>query len=175
MEKNEWVAWTSVCLQDWQFHLATTQRGLCLVAVDDSDEQFIGDLQRRYPQASVNRRDHELSSYVKELAQYLAGVRSEFDLPLDIEGTPFQLQTWRALSEIPYGETRTYGQVARTIGRPQAARAVGGACNKNPVMLFVPCHRVVGSNGSLVGFGGGLALKRALLKLEQAALPGKSG
>ena len=103
-----------------------------------------------------------------QLQQYFEGSRQRFDLPLDLRGTSFQLQVWRALADIPYGEVCSYKTVAISIGQPKAVRAVGGANNKNPVPIIIPCHRVVGANGSLVGFGGGLDIKQQLLTLEQA-------
>lgn len=115
------------------------------------------------PEAALLRRAAE------ELAEYFAGVRQNFTVPVRAEGTDFQRGVWEALRRIPYGETRTYGEIAGQVGSPRGARAVGMACNRNPVMLFIPCHRVVGSNGKLVGFAGGIAMKEALLKLEQAS------
>jgi methylated-DNA-[protein]-cysteine S-methyltransferase len=105
---------------------------------------------------------------VAQLEAYFAGERTAFDVPLDLRGTDFQQLVWRALLEIPYGETRTYGELARAVGRPNAARAVGLANGHNPVGIIVPCHRVIGADGSLTGYGGGLERKRALLALEQA-------
>ena len=102
----------------------------------------------------------------KQLKEYLAGQRQQFEIPVHMEGSDFRKKVWRALMCIPYGETRTYGEIAKEIGSPGGARAVGGACNHNPVMIIVPCHRVIGSNGKLVGFGGGLPMKEALLRLE---------
>ena len=104
---------------------------------------------------------------VRQVLEYFAGTRREFSLPLSPRGTPFQLRVWRALTEIPYGETRTYGDIARAIGAPGAARAVGGANNKNPIAIIVPCHRVVGANGALTGYAGGLDKKDFLLELER--------
>ena len=101
-----------------------------------------------------------------ELAEYLDGKRKQFDSPVRTKGTPFQEKVWAALCRIPYGETRTYGAIAAEVGSPKGARAVGMACNRNPVMLFIPCHRVVGSTGALVGFGGGLDVKEYQLTLE---------
>jgi methylated-DNA-[protein]-cysteine S-methyltransferase len=102
----------------------------------------------------------------RQLAEYFAGERRTFDLPLDPRGTPFQLAAWRALVDIPYGETISYGEQARRLGRLGAARAVGAANGRNPLSIVVPCHRVVGADGRLVGFGGGLEAKRYLLNLE---------
>jgi O-6-methylguanine DNA methyltransferase len=104
----------------------------------------------------------------RELAQYFAGKRREFTFPLDLRGTPFQLQCWRALLAIPYGETRSYADIARAVHKPQAFRAVGMANNRNPIAIIVPCHRVIASDGTLCGYGGGLDVKRRLLELEGA-------
>ena len=103
----------------------------------------------------------------KQLNEYFSGKRRSFDLPLCLSGTPFQKSVWTALQTIPYGETRSYGQIAMQIGNPKAARAVGMANNRNPVSVIVPCHRVIGADGSLTGYGGGLHIKRCLLELEQ--------
>lgn len=102
-----------------------------------------------------------------QLQAYFSGSRSSFDLPLDPRGTPFQRLVWHALSEIPYGEVRTYGEIAAAIGNPKACRAVGMACNRNPLWIVIPCHRVVGSDHALTGYAGGLDMKRALLELER--------
>jgi len=111
-----------------------------------------------------------LDATAAQLDEYFAGTRTTFDLPLDLHGTPFQLAAWQALAGIPYGETRTYGEQADRIGRPSAVRAIGAANGRNPVSIVLPCHRVIGSNGSLVGFGGGLEVKAALLELERETL-----
>ena len=102
-----------------------------------------------------------------QLQEYFAGKRTAFDLPLELEGTSFQLAVWNSMREIPYGETRTYGQLAAAIGRPAASRAVGQAANRNPIWIVIPCHRIVGSNHSLTGYAGGLDLKQKLLDLEK--------
>jgi epoxyqueuosine reductase len=106
--------------------------------------------------------------YVNELDEYFAGKRREFSFPLDFRGTGFQLACWRALLAIPYGETRTYADIARAVGKPNAFRAVGMANNRNPIAIVVPCHRVIASDGTLCGYGGGLDVKRKLLELEGA-------
>jgi methylated-DNA-[protein]-cysteine S-methyltransferase len=105
-----------------------------------------------------------------QLAEYFAGQRRAFDLPLAMAGSPFQRRVWRALQDIPYGETISYGELARRIGVPSASRAVGVANGRNPVSVIVPCHRVIGADGSLTGYGGGLARKRLLLELEAGVL-----
>jgi len=101
-----------------------------------------------------------------QLEEYFDGERREFDLPLDPSGTPFQMAVWKELLAIPYGETRSYKQIAENIGSPKAFRAVGLANNRNPISIIIPCHRVIGSDGSLVGYGGGLDMKQKLLELE---------
>ncbi|MBO9154761.1 methylated-DNA--[protein]-cysteine S-methyltransferase [Chitinophaga sp. GCM10012297] len=108
----------------------------------------------------------------RELNEYFSGRRSSFSIGLDLTGTGFQKQIWEALLTIPFGETRTYGQIARQIGKPAAVRAVGGAVNKNPVSIIAPCHRVIGASGQLTGFAGGLENKAALLRLESAETTG---
>lgn len=107
---------------------------------------------------------------VEQLAAYFAGERTEFTLELEMLGTPFQRRVWNALQSIPYGETCTYGDIAREIGSPGAFRAVGLANGHNPIGIIVPCHRVIGANGSLTGYGGGLERKRALLELERSRM-----
>jgi O-6-methylguanine DNA methyltransferase len=109
-----------------------------------------------------------LDPYVRELEQYFAGERREFSFPLDMRGTDFQVACWNALLAIPYGETRTYGDIARAVNRPTGFRAVGMANNRNPIAIVVPCHRVIASDGTLCGYGGGLDIKRKLLELEGA-------
>ena len=112
--------------------------------------------------------DGEMLPYVRELEQYFAGQRREFSFPLDLRGTIFQLACWNALLDIPYGETRSYAAIARAVGNPQGFRAVGMANHRNPVAIVVPCHRVIASDGTLCGYGGGLEVKRKLLELEGA-------
>jgi methylated-DNA-[protein]-cysteine S-methyltransferase len=106
---------------------------------------------------------------VRQLREYFAGRRTEFDFPMEPKGTPFQRAVWQRLTEIPYGETISYGELARRVGNPKAARAVGAANRANPLPIVVPCHRVIGANGTLTGFGGGLPVKEALLALETKA------
>jgi O-6-methylguanine DNA methyltransferase len=116
-----------------------------------------------------------LTPCLDQLNEYFAGQRREFSIPLDLRGTDFQLKCWRALLDIPYGETRSYRDLAQTIGHPNAFRAVGMSNNRNPVAIVVPCHRVIAADGSLCGYGGGLDIKRKLLDLECGQLPGTAG
>src|SRR5215831_18158826 len=116
------------------------------------------------------RDDERFSDVVAQLHEYFAGEREEFDIPLHMEGSEFQLRVWNELCAIPYGTTISYGELARRIGQPSAARGVGMANGSNPIGVIVPCHRVIGADGSLTGYGGGLENKRTLLDLERGAL-----
>ena len=107
---------------------------------------------------------------IRQLREYFAGKRTDFDLPLAPDGTPFQRGVWRRLQEIPYGETISYGELAKRVGNPKASRAVGAANGQNPIPIVIPCHRVIGANGKLTGFGGGLPTKEKLLALEARQL-----
>ena len=118
-------------------------------------------LPRKVVQTSLLQETEE------QLNEYFAGVRREFDLPLAPRGTPFQQAVWQQLLRIPYGEVRTYGQLAAALGKPGASRAVGSACRRNPLCILIPCHRVVGADGSLTGYAGGLDIKEYLLELEK--------
>jgi methylated-DNA-[protein]-cysteine S-methyltransferase len=115
----------------------------------------------------IQRATGFLRSAEVQLGEYFTHQRTVFDVELDLHGTPFQIEVWKSLARIPYGKTTSYGQQARWVGRPAAVRAVGGANGRNPVAIVLPCHRVVGANGSLTGFGGGLERKTWLLELER--------
>ena len=119
------------------------------------------------PESDWREDARPLRQAVAQLNAYFAGDLRTFDLPLRMEGTPFQLAVWRALQDIPYGETASYGEIARRVGTPQGSRAVGLANGSNPIAIVVPCHRVIGSNGKLTGYGGGLNNKETLLALER--------
>jgi methylated-DNA-[protein]-cysteine S-methyltransferase len=126
--------------------------------------------EEREPSGNRNDRNATLVETVRQLHAYFDGVLQEFRLTLDLVGTPFQKSVWRELEKIPYGRTRSYRELAYEIGAPKATRAVGAANGANPIPIVVPCHRVIGSSGKLVGFGGGLELKRRLLELEGSAV-----
>jgi methylated-DNA-[protein]-cysteine S-methyltransferase len=127
------------------------------------------------PPAGLARDDEVLATVVTQLREYFAGERLDFDLALQPAGTPFQTKVWTALRDIPYGRTTSYGELAAELGQPTASRAVGLANGRNPLAVIVPCHRVIGANGSLTGFGGGIERKRWLLDHERAVLAGRSG
>ncbi|WP_431733585.1 methylated-DNA--[protein]-cysteine S-methyltransferase [Fusobacterium necrophorum] len=113
------------------------------------------------------KRTELLEEAERQLQEYFAGRLQHFDLPLHPQGTEFQKKVWKALMSIPYGETRSYGEIAKQIGKEKAVRAVGGANHVNPISIVIPCHRVIGKNGSLTGYGGGLKIKETLLTLER--------
>jgi len=141
---------------------------LTLVATGGLLSGLYMDEQRHRPAEELfgERDDSLLPEVSEQLDEYFANMRTTFDLPLTLLGTPFQVEVWTALQEIRYGETTTYGELAVHLGKPQAARAVGLANGKNPISIIVPCHRVVGANGNLTGYGGGLPRKRHLLAHE---------
>ena len=154
------------------FRIASTRRGLAYVELPHASGRGLdGWLRRCLPEARVEEKLAPNRSAVKQLVEYLEGRRREFDLTVDLRGTDFQLKVWDALLEIPYGETRSYSEIAKRVGSPNAVRAVGSANGANPVSLVVPCHRVIAADGKLGGYGGGLPLKKRLLAMEQARKP----
>jgi O-6-methylguanine DNA methyltransferase len=150
---------------------ALSPAGLCRLAFTaDGPAACAAWASRWAPQARVVDADPRLDALADELEAYFAGRLRQFTTPLDLRGTPFQLEVWRALLGVGYGETRAYSQLAAQIGRPLAIRAVGAANGANPIPILVPCHRLIGKDGSLVKYGGGLDLKRRLLELEGASV-----
>ena len=142
---------------------------LTVVAADTGIRRILWDGEAP-PEGSIEGAGSILDSAVTQIREYFAGTRTTFDLPLDLGGTPFQQKVWLELGSIGFGTTISYGEQARRIGRPRAARAVGAANGRNPVPVVLPCHRVIGSGGALTGFGGGLDTKRALLRHEADVL-----
>lgn len=151
--------------------LAATARGVCRVMIGDSDRELENDLRSEYPKATVRRNDRILSAQVRSLLGHLRGMSPHVELPLDVRATAFQWRVWRHLQAIPYGETRTYAEVAAAIGKPTATRAVARACATNPVALLIPCHRVVGTDGSLRGYRWGVERKEKLIAQERRRRP----
>lgn len=153
-------------------YLASTEKGICAIDFNLSERAFTRKLKKDFP-CEIVKDDRKNRKALSQLREYLHGELMEFDLALDLRGTRFQRKVWSVLREIPYGETRSYKDVAKAVGLPKAYRAVGGANGANPVPIVVPCHRVVESNGGLGGYGQGLRLKRKLLEFEKAHGPAK--
>lgn len=153
-----------------RYDILPTHCGNLLVAINEYGlvhVDFVAGL-RALPDMSSWQQDHEaLAPFLAEFDAYFAGRLQRFSLPLAARGTAFQQAVWQALCDIPYGETRSYSDIARAIGKPDAVRAVGAANGRNPLSIIVPCHRVIGQNGSLTGYAGGLEIKKALLALER--------
>jgi methylated-DNA-[protein]-cysteine S-methyltransferase len=137
-----------------------------MICVEEEDGAVVG----LYMEETSNEGDHEtalLQQVHMQLVEYFDQKRCSFDIPIRLDGTEFQKKVWKALQSIPYGKTYSYKELATTIGNPKASRAVGGANHKNPILILIPCHRVIGAGGNLVGFAAGLDVKEYLLKLEQ--------
>ncbi len=147
--------------------VASTERGVCAVEFLKTERAFLQKLKERF-NAEVVKDDRKNKKAVGQLRTYLKGELRRFDCKLDFEGTPFQKKVLSALAEIPYGQTRSYQEIAKAIGHPKAFRAVGNANGQNSIPLIVPCHRVIESNGGLGGFGHGIEVKKRLLNLEKA-------
>jgi O-6-methylguanine DNA methyltransferase len=151
--------------------VATTSTGLCAVRLGTGQpEEFFAWLSRHIDPDPPREDTEVLAPALEQLDQYFSRTRRAFDLPLDTRGTAFQEAVWAEVGSIPYGTTITYGEIARRVGRPKAARAVGGANGANPLPIIIPCHRVVGAGGALTGYGAGLEIKAQLLQLEEALL-----
>jgi methylated-DNA-[protein]-cysteine S-methyltransferase len=151
------------------YRYLATPVGDLLLAGDEDGLSLIGfpkGKMRHDPEADWIFNEKPFVDACRQLEEYFAGTRKEFDLPLHLSGSDFQVQVLKELQHIPYGETTSYGEIAKRIGRPKAMRAVGAANGRNPIPIIIPCHRVIGSSGDLTGFGGGLDTKEALLRLE---------
>ncbi len=147
--------------------VAASQKGVCFVSLGNSEAKLLDELKHDYATATIARDDARLGQWVSVILKYVDGRQTTCDVPLDAQGTAFQWQVWRALQAIPYGHTRSYGDIAKSLGNPKAMRAVGHACATNPVALVVPCHRAVRADGSLGGYRWGLERKEKLLAHEQ--------
>ena len=150
--------------------LVASEKGLVAILWENDNPRrvFLGEMKD-------DDRQPILVETERQLKEYFEGKRQEFSIPLDMRGTPFQINVWEALLAIPFGETRSYGQLAKQLGRPSAARAVGAANGRNPLSIVVPCHRVIGSSGELTGFAGGLETKEQLLKIESGSISSDHG
>ena len=167
--KTTELYWSSVSCPQGSILVMATERGVCWTGTPCSPiDQGFAWLKHKmqFDRVIEGEEIAPLQQAMDELRRYLAGEHLQFACPLDLHGTAFQIQVWEELYRIPYGETRTYAEIARSIDRPAAVRAVGAANGANPVAIIVPCHRVIGSNGALTGYGGGLPTKAWLLALE---------
>lgn len=159
--------WSWVSHDSTRLPIAASDNGLCYVGSTSSNYEELADWARRYIQDSKLLEDADkCQPYVQQLTEYFKGERTSFTIPMDMRGTPFQLQVWEALQSIPYGETCSYTDIAHQIGKPSSVRAVGTAIGANPLLITIPCHRVIAKNGSLTGYRGGLDMKAQLLQLE---------
>lgn len=167
MTSNQ-VAWSELPSRIGTIRVAATEGGICRVALGlEPAARFLGWIEQHAGQP-VRECTGSVEQALEQIADYLDGKRKAFDLALDMRGTDFQRQVWQVVGAIPRGQTRTYAQVAEAVGRPTAIRAVGAANGANPLPLFIPCHRVIGSDGRLTGYGGGLDVKQWLLEMEGA-------
>ncbi|MFE5324511.1 methylated-DNA--[protein]-cysteine S-methyltransferase [Paenibacillus sp. NPDC056579] len=167
MESGNTIYWAPFQNGSWTMHIAATEKGLCYVNSPFGPFSMMADwLQKHYPGCTLVRDDDRMQRYSDELTQYLQGASKHFELPLDLHGTPFQRSVWTALLDIPRGATCSYSDIAESIGKGNAVRAVGAAIGANPALMVVPCHRVIGKNGALTGYRGGMEVKAELLRLE---------
>lgn len=166
------IEWSVLETRHWKLYIAKTRGGLCYVgSPGESFEHFSAFVKKRFPGCRLEEDGQALEPYRKQLLDCISGAESSFTLPIDAKGTPFQRDVWQALQHIPFGRTVPYSEIAALVGRPTAIRAVGTAIGANPVLIAVPCHRVIGKNGAISGYRGGLALKRFLLELEAGKNP----
>lgn len=155
--------------EEWTFHLAATDKGLCCITLpNETLETLQAWVIKHASRARVVRDKDKLRPYVLQVKEYLQGSRTEYSLPLDLRGTPFQVKVWHALLDVEYGKTLSYSEIGKKIGHPTAVRAVGAANGANPVPIVVPCHRVIGKSGQLTGYRGSVGMKARLLRLEGA-------
>ena len=168
------IAYSRMATPLGELWIGVTQKGVCHIGLS-GEESFFAALRRLFPEANLLEDGGATREAARQLGEYFSGKRRTFTLPLDLRGTPFQRTVWEELRKVPFGTTVTYGELARRIGKPRAVRAVGQANHRNPVPIVVPCHRVIGHDGSLVGFGSGLELKRRLLEHEGIAVSGEGG
>ncbi|MCC5616783.1 methylated-DNA--[protein]-cysteine S-methyltransferase [Nostoc sp. CHAB 5836] len=146
--------------------VATTEKGICAVKLGDEADNLEHTLIKEFHQAHIMRDDHTHKDWIQSILDLITGDETHLNLPVDIRGTAFQKRVWQALQKIPYGQTRTYTDIARDIAKPQAVRAVGNACGANPTALIIPCHRVLQSDGNLGGYRWGIDRKQKLLMQE---------
>ncbi|MEH6990044.1 methylated-DNA--[protein]-cysteine S-methyltransferase [Cytobacillus firmus] len=161
------IEWANMQEGEWSLYLAKTEKGLCYIGSDPEFKDFERSLKKYIPAAVLVENKEALQPYMMEILEFLLGKRQVFSMDLDVKGTPFQEEVWEALVQIPYGKTVSYSDIAEKINRPQAVRAAGKAIGANPLLIAVPCHRVIGKNGAITGYRGGVEMKQTLLGLEK--------
>ncbi|WP_369903361.1 methylated-DNA--[protein]-cysteine S-methyltransferase [Bacillus manliponensis] len=167
-KNKQTLYWSLLKFKDLNFYIASTSKGLVFVGSQNKPFEELSEWARkRFTGSPLVEDGEKLEPYAVEITQYLEGERKVLTVPFDYNGTAFQLAVWNALCEIPFGQTKSYSDIANYINKPAAVRAVGAAIGANPVLIAVPCHRVVGKNGSLTGYRGGLEMKTLLLDLER--------
>jgi methylated-DNA-[protein]-cysteine S-methyltransferase len=163
--------WTYLSYGQDRLVIAATESGLCYVgAWNEPFETFELWSGKVFDKFKRIQDDSKMEPYSRELREYMAGKRTTFTVPLDLQGTPFQLAVWEAMSRINYGKTASYMDVAQSLNKPESVRAVGTAIGRNPVLIVAPCHRIIGKNGALTGYRGGLKMKEQLLNLERTGI-----
>lgn len=167
MQQNQNIYYTLFTYRDWCMYIAATEIGLCYIgSQNDPFENLESWVSKKFTNSQLIEDPNKLQPYVRELLYYVDGKIVEFTNSFDLRGTPFQVNVWNALCSIPYGETKCYSDIATKIENPKAVRAVGTAIGANPIAVIIPCHRVLGKDGSLTGYSGGLHIKEKLLQLE---------
>ncbi|PGL71120.1 methylated-DNA--[protein]-cysteine S-methyltransferase [Bacillus sp. AFS055030] len=167
MHSTENLYWTLIEHKGWKIHIAATIKGLCFVGSHNGTIQELRLFKDKYfPKMIMEKDETKLETYKKEIIEFLEGERITFNSRLDFRGTDFQKSVWSALCSIDYGETKHYSDIAIYLNKPKSVRAVARAIGANPLLIIIPCHRVIGKNGSLTGYRGGLEMKKSLLKIE---------
>lgn len=167
-KERQHIFYGQLANSDWPIYLAATAEGLCFVgSLDEGFEELENWAEKNAPSALLEENRTEVAAYAEQLQEYFKGERTQFELPIDTAGTAFQQAVWAELKELPYGETTSYGEIASRINKPGSSRAVGTAIGKNPVLIVVPCHRVLHKNGGISGYRGKLPMKKKLLELER--------
>lgn len=168
MVYKQTVYYGDVCVNGWHMYLAVSEKGLCYVgSADKGIREMLEWVKTKFPDADLVEAEEEIASFKKQFAEYFNGQRKNFTFPLDVSGTAFQKKVWKHLQEVPYGETVSYLNIAERIGNPRSVRAIGAAVAANPLLIVIPCHRVIRQNGAIGGYRGGISMKRELLLLEK--------
>ena len=166
MSSNRHIKYTSLDSPIGKIFIATTSKGILEISVSKKDEKAFAAYLRKKYKTEVIKDLSSTNKIIKDIKEYLKGSSVKPPCRFDLKGTGFQKRVWGALLRIPYGETRTYKDIARVIGNPRVSRAVGSACARNPIPILIPCHRVIASDGGLGGYSGGIEIKKRLLKIE---------